>query len=132
MSAAPRLQSASPFVHVAAVLALAPGGARVDPRLELRRRELVEEQQQVGEVALGVDRDHGDALPEQLLQHHDRETGLSGPGHPDDHPVGQQVVGIELEGGAGLAAVGVDPPADIQPLGHASEVYVGPPAIMVG
>ena len=73
MSFAPRPQSARPFFHEAAasargglhVLPVAPRRLGVDPRLEGGGVEPVEEQQQVREVALRVDRDHRDALAQR-------------------------------------------------------------------
>ena len=106
MSAAPRLQSASPFVHAAAVSA-----AAVLTSLPSRRAapasihgsncdgaSLSKSSSRLARSPLGSIAITGTPCREQLLQQHDREAGLSGPGHPDDHPVGQQVVGIELEG----------------------------------
>jgi hypothetical protein len=78
------------------VLALAPRGARVDPGLERRGVLAVEQQQQVGEVAFRVDRDHRYALAQQLLEDHDREAGLARAGHAHDQAVGQEVGRLEL------------------------------------
>ncbi len=80
--------------------------------------EIVEEQQQVREVALRVDGDDRDALAQQLLEEDDGEAGLARAGHADDEPVGQQVGGVELEPRAGLAAVGVDLLSEIEPVAH--------------
>ena len=105
MSVAPRPQSARPFFQVAAASAAAVFRSLPSRRAALasihgsncRRVQRVEEQQQVREVALRVDRDHRDALSQQLLEQHDREAGLARPGHADDQAVGQEIGRVELE-----------------------------------
>ena len=99
-------------------LPVAPRRLRVDPGLEGRGVEAVEEEQQVREVALRVDRDHGDALAQQLLEEDDGEAGLARSRHADDEPVGQQVGGIEIQAVAERAAFGIDLLAEIEPVAH--------------
>ena len=60
---------------------------------EVGRREVGERQAEVGEVALGVDQQHGHAGAQRLLDQHDAETGLARSGHADDHAVGRQTIG---------------------------------------
>ena len=85
MSAGPSPQSASPFFHCAAAssaaacrsLPFAARGVGIDPGREGRRVEALEEQEQVAEVALGVDGQDGDALEQQLLDEGDGQAGLA-------------------------------------------------------
>ena len=74
------------------------GVARVDPRLEVGRGEVGEQQAEVGEVALGVDQQGRDAGVEALLDQHDAEAGLARAGHADDHAVRRQVAGGDRDG----------------------------------
>jgi hypothetical protein len=110
------------------VLAIASRGLGVDPGLERSRVETVEEQQQVREVTLRVDRDHRDALAQQLFEEDDGEAGLARARHADDEPVGQQVGGVELEPWAGLAAFEVDLPSEVEPVAHRASLSVSPQA----
>ncbi len=105
MSFAPSPQSARPFFHAAAASAAAvftsfPSRRAASGSIHGSKDggvEPVEEQQQVREVALRVDRDHRDALAQQLLEEDDGEARLARAGHPDDEPVRQQVGGVEVE-----------------------------------
>ncbi len=77
---------------------LARGVLLVDPGQEVLRAQLGEGQQQVGEVALGVD-DHGrDAVDRGLLEQVDAEAGLAAAGHADDHGVRDQVARVVEQG----------------------------------
>ena len=100
------------------VLPVAPRGLGVDPRLEGGGVEPVEEQQQVREVALRVDRDHRHALAQQLLEEDDGEARLARAGHADDEAVGQEVGGVEVEARAEGPGSGVDLLSEIEPVGH--------------
>ena len=102
------------------VLALAARGLRVDPGLEGGGVERLEEEQEVREVALRIDREDGDALAQQLLEEDDGEAGLARARHADDEPVGQQVGGIEIQAVAESAAAGIDLLAEIEPVAHAA------------
>gem|GEM_PF-4299077 len=101
---------------------LAPGGRRsrrrLDPRLELPRRQRGEGERQVGEVALRVDQQRRDPRAEHLLDQDDAEAGLARPGHPDDHPVRRQLRGGDGGRlGAPFARDRIDPRAQ-QQLSH--------------
>ncbi len=48
----------------------------------------------VGEVALGVNEDGGDALERGFFQQDDAQTGFTRPGHTNDDAMGNQVLGI--------------------------------------
>jgi len=93
--------------------ALAACRLGVDPGLEGRGIQGLEEEQQVAQVPLGIDREDGDPSAQHLLQEHDREAGLSRPRHAHDEPVGQEVGGIELETLA-ERALEVNLPAQVQ------------------
>jgi Flp pilus assembly protein TadD len=82
--------SARPLRQVSAVLrgeaasgqALARASRR-RPRAEILRGELREGEQQVAEVALGVDGDRRDAVDRGLLEQREAQAGLAAAGHAD-------------------------------------------------
>ncbi len=75
------------------------GVALVDPGAEVGGRQLGEQQEQVGQIALGVDEQAGHARREALLDQHDAETGLARTGHAHDHAVRGEVAAREGDGG---------------------------------
>ena len=102
MSVPLRSQEARPFFQRSAV-SVARSSADLPSRLaspmstqgcEVGRGQVGEGQQQVGHVPLGIQDQGGDAGAQRLFQVDDAETGLAGPGHPDDHPMGGEVVGV--------------------------------------
>ena len=70
------------------------GVVLVDPRPEVLRAQGREREQQVGEVALGVDHDRGDAVDRGLLDDADAQAGLAGAGHADADGVRGQVLRV--------------------------------------
>ena len=91
------------------------GEGRVDPGLEALRGEVGERQRQVADVALGVDREHGDARQERLLEEHDGEAGLAGAGHAEDDAVRGEVGRPDDDLiRARLAGGGVDDGAEVE------------------
>ncbi len=66
----------------------------VDPVLDGGRVEVGELQQQVRQVALGVDEDAGDVIDDRLFENADGQAGLARAGHADDDAVRRQVAGI--------------------------------------
>ena len=106
---APRGQALLPGArHLGGVTALHPGGEPVG-------RERREGEEQVPEVALGVEDQGGDAVEERLLDEIDAEAGLTRSGHADDHAVGGEVGRLEEDLLAGAPVVAVDRLADEQP-----------------
>ena len=97
-------------------------GRLVDPGPEARGGEVGEREGEVAHVALRVEDQRRDPLRERLLEQHDPEARLAGTGHPDDHRVGRQVVGVEHE----LAAI--HEPAELEPLTrHGASLAPEPP-----
>ena len=82
------------------------GVALVDPGAEVGGRQLGEQQEQVGQIALGVDEQAGHARREALLDQHDAETGLARTGHAHDHAVRGEVAAREGDGGVGALVGG--------------------------
>ena len=113
-------------------LAVLRGVALVHPRLEVRRGEGREREAQVGEVALRVDQEGRHAGIEGLLDEHDPEAGLAGPGHADDDPVGGEVAaGQRHVGVRALVCSRVDQPAE-EEVSHAGDVSGATPALASG
>ncbi len=87
----------------------------IDPRREIRRRQARECEQQVAEVALRIDRDHGDAVDRRFFDQADAKTGLAAAGHAGDHGVRDEVRRIVkkrcLTAGPGFR---VDLPAEVE------------------
>ena len=63
--------------------ALALRFARIDPRQELGRFQVRKRQQQVAEVALGIDADRRDAVDAGLFEQRQAQAGLAAAGHAD-------------------------------------------------
>ncbi len=105
------------------------GGIRSlrDPRGEVLGGEPGEGEQQVGQVALGVDGEHRDAGGERLLDQCHGQPGLAGSGHPDDDAVGAQVARVQGDGLAVAGAVLAESLTDPQsaPFRHAREDGTG-------
>ena len=66
----------------------------VHPGQEVLRGQIREGEQQVGQIALGVDGDHRDVVDQRLLEQAERQAGLAAAGHADDDGVGGQVLGV--------------------------------------
>ena len=64
----------------------------VDPRPKSSGARFGKRQQQVGEVALGVDDDRGDAVDRGLFEQRDAQAGLAAAGHADADGVGDEVL----------------------------------------
>ena len=82
------------------------GVALVDPGAEVGRRQLGEQQEQVGQITLGIDEQAGHARREALLDQHDAEARLARTRHPHDHAVGGEVAAREGDGGVGALVGG--------------------------
>ena len=76
------------------VHARAGGFLSVDPGQEVFGGEVGEREQQVGQVALGVDRDHRDVVDQRLLEQAQGQPGLAAAGHADDDGVGGEVLRV--------------------------------------
>ncbi len=77
---------------------LAPGVVGVDPGQEVLGLQVGEGQQQVGDVALGIDDDRRHLVQRGLFQQVDAEAGLAAAGHADADRVGGQVAGVVHQG----------------------------------
>jgi hypothetical protein len=93
--------SASPFLHssllarvVGGLEALLPRVVLVDPRQEILGTQLGEGEHQIGEVALGIDDEGGDAVDRSLLEQGEAEAGLAAARHAHAHRVGDQVLRV--------------------------------------
>jgi hypothetical protein len=71
---------------------------RVDPRLEILGGQPREGQQQVAEVALGIDGDHGQAVDGSLLDQRDAQARLAAARHADADGVRHQVLRVVQNG----------------------------------
>jgi hypothetical protein len=65
----------------------------VDPGAEVGRREVGKRETEVRQVALRVDRQHRQSGPQCLLDQDHAQSGLAGPGHPDDDAVRGERIG---------------------------------------
>jgi hypothetical protein len=75
-------------------LPLAARDVGVDPGLEILGSQLREVQQHVGDIALGVDHQGGDAVESGFFQQVDTQAGLARASHAHHHGMGGQVLGI--------------------------------------
>jgi hypothetical protein len=100
------------------VLSVAPRRFGVDPRLEGGGVELLEEEQEVPEVALGIDGEHRDFLPERFLEEGDGEPGLAGARHPDNEAVREEIRGVEEHAVSELSRLRVELLAEIEAFAH--------------
>ena len=66
----------------------------VDPRPELRRRELRERQQEVAQIAFRVNRDDRDAIDRCLFDEREAQARLAAAGHADADGVGHEVARV--------------------------------------
>jgi hypothetical protein len=103
-------------------LAVAPRRVGVDPGRERLRGEVVEEQQEVAEISLGIDGEHGHALAEDLFDEGDGEAGLARPGHSHDEAVREEVCRIEPDRVPEPGRLGVELLADVEAGSHAPGV----------
>jgi hypothetical protein len=69
----------------------------LDPWGEVLRVEGRERELEVREVALHVEEQHGDPIPERLLDEHRHEARLARARHAHDHAMRDEVVGIQVE-----------------------------------
>ena len=94
------------------------GAARhfgVEPGLEILRGQVGEMEQEIGQVALGVNHQGGDALQGGLFQQGDAQAGLAGTGHSGDDGVGGQVGGVVEERLVeGFASGGIEKAAEVE------------------
>ena len=90
------------------------GGARVDPGREVGGRQVGEGQQEVAEIALGVDQDRRHAVDRRLLQEVDAQAGLAAARHADADGVRDEVRGVVEHELLARLAVRPDRPAEIQ------------------
>ena len=87
--------------------------ALVDPRPEVRWRQVGEGEHQIRHVALGVEHEGWDAGAQRLLEEYHAQARLPRARHADDDPVGCQVAGVVAHGPPicdPLAGVGIDYP----------------------
>ena len=73
---------------------LARGVVGVDPGLEILGPQVGEGEQQVGDVAFGVDDDRGHPIERGLFEQIDAEAGLAAAGHADTDRMGGQVARV--------------------------------------
>jgi hypothetical protein len=66
----------------------------VDPGSEVFGTQLGEGEQQIAEVALGIDNEAGHAVDECFFEQGEGEAGLAGAGHADAGGVGGEVLGV--------------------------------------
>jgi hypothetical protein len=66
----------------------------VDPRTKIAWLKLGKGEQQIGQIAFGIDDDRGNAVDRGLLQHRDAQARLPAPGHADADGVRDQVLGV--------------------------------------
>ncbi len=98
----PGLEAVAPLLGhdggiLARLLARPAGVVQVDPGREVLRLEVGEGQEQVGNVALGVDDDGRDVVQHGLFQQVDAQAGLAGAGHADHDGVGGQVARVVVD-----------------------------------
>ena len=74
--------------------ALRGGIGRIDPGTEVRGHQRREREEQVGEIALGIDGQHRDAVDRGLLDEPDAQAGLAAAGHADADRVGDQILRV--------------------------------------
>jgi hypothetical protein len=77
---------------------LPQGFCRIDPRREIRRQQIRKREQQVGQIAFGIDRDDRNAVDGRLLDEAESETGLAAARHPDADGVREQVLRVVENG----------------------------------
>jgi hypothetical protein len=75
-------------------VALARRLCRVDPGTEVRRAQLGKVEQQIAQVALGIDGDGGDAIDGGLFEERDAQTRLATARHADANGMGGQVLRV--------------------------------------
>src|SRR4030095_5511145 len=83
--------------------ALSPRVVLVDPGPEVGGPQLGESEEEVAEVALGIDHQAGDAVERRLLEEAQAEAGLSAARHAHAYRMGHEILGVvEEEPIAGL------------------------------
>ena len=65
--------------------------AGIDPRREVGGSEIRKRQQQIAEIALGIDGQHRDPVDGRLFDQCDAEPGLAAAGHADADGVRQEI-----------------------------------------
>ena len=74
-----------------------------------------ERQQQIAQVAFGIDDDGRDAVERRFLNQADAESGFAGTGHADAHRVGGQVLRfVEQRLFRRLPRFGIEDPSQIE------------------
>ena len=68
--------------------------AGIDPRREVGGSEVRKRQEQVAEIALGIDGQHRDTVDGCLFDQRDPEPGLPAAGHADADGVRQQIARV--------------------------------------
>ena len=117
--------SARPFAPAARPSASANCSAReplprrlvgIDPGREVLGAQLGKGEQQVGEVALGIDGDRRDAVDRRLFEQRQAQAGLAAAGHADADGVRRQVLRVVEQRARRLAlrAVQVVAPAEVE------------------
>jgi len=95
-----------------------PGVARIveiDPGREVRRAQRGEGQQQVGDVALGVNDDGRDVVQHRLFEQGDAQAGLAAAGHAQHDGVRGQVARIIVDDLVGwLVRRRIESPAQVK------------------
>ncbi|MDP2999605.1 MAG: hypothetical protein Q8N47_19100 [Bryobacterales bacterium] len=74
--------------------ALAPRVVLAHPGSEVLRAQIRESQQQIGQIALGIDHDGRNAVDRRFLQQADTKAGLAAAGHAHADGVRDQVARI--------------------------------------
>ena len=68
--------------------------ARIDPRLEIPRRERRKREEQVSDVTFGIDADRGHSVDRGLFEERDAEARLAAARHADADRVGRQITRV--------------------------------------
>ena len=95
--------------------ALPPRVVLVDPGPEIVGAQLGKGEQEIAEIALGVDQQRGNAVERRLLEEGQAEAGLSAARHAHAYRVGHEILGVvEEEPLAGLPGAEVVGPPEIE------------------
>jgi len=78
---------------------------RINPRLEILGRKLWECQEEIAEIAFGIDRDGRDTVDCRLLEQGNAESRLAAAGHADTDCVRRQILRIVQHGAVGGPAL---------------------------
>ena len=123
MRSGPSSHLARPLRHSSAWLAANSSGdiclpgrfALVDPRPKVARRQVRKREQQVAQVALGIDRDGRDAVERRLFQQRHAQPRLAAARHADADGVGREVLAVVKQRlGMRLAGRQIVRPAEVE------------------